>query len=185
MANLSAEVVKILQINPINRINFKIESILVNKEQMNKVAKAITNGFIEISIGNSGPNFAASYTSWKTRRQKPGQKKLIGKITINSGALHKPIGRAAIFHECVHALMDVAGYKPGMRRDEAVAYLADALFMATLKIRVTQVGNVGVLYNAANKLIASKKMLNKPGTILRWSDCDPLLAAIKAIPAYS
>lgn len=185
MINISAEVTKILKTNPVNRIDFKIDLISVNQNQMIRVANAIDNNLIEVNLGSSGTNFAASYTSWKTRKQIAGQQKMVGKITISENALHTQIGKAAIFHECIHALMDVAGYKPGMRKDEAVAYLADALYMETLKIKVSQIGLVGALYNAANKLINSKNMIKNPGTVLTWSDCDALLAAIKAIPEYS
>jgi hypothetical protein len=40
------------------------------------------------------------------------------------------MGRASIFHESVHALKDVKGWKvPSMQDEEVVAYLADAMYL--------------------------------------------------------
>jgi hypothetical protein len=40
------------------------------------------------------------------------------------------MGRASIFHESVHALKDVKGWKvPSMQDEEVVAYLADAIYL--------------------------------------------------------
>jgi len=83
--------------------------------------------------------------------------------------------------------MDVNNYKPTMHKDEIVACIAGTLYMAlSKKIIINNKGKVGAIYNATNAIIDSKKMLTKIGTILiKWSDCDELLKAIKAIPAYN
>ena len=56
--------------------------------------------------------------------------------------------------------------------------------MASEKIKLTNTGEVGNLYKAANAIIKSKKMLEKPGTVLQWSDCEALITAVKAIDVY-
>jgi hypothetical protein len=115
-----------------------------------------------------------------------GEKKLIGKITVKSAAVAKNvIGRAAIFHESVHALMDVNGSKITMHNDEVAAYLADALYLNFSG--VSQVGGgekEKAIFNAAFAIIKAKGLMKKTSVALRWDDCDALRDAIKAHGAY-
>lgn len=182
---LAMDVADVLRNASAHSVNFKVEDIAVTPTLMGQVAQQIERGAISVEIGNSGPNFGASYSSWKTRRVEPGQKKLTGKITVSRHALTTKVGRAAIFHESVHALRDVMTYKMKMQQDEAVAYLSDAIYMATEKVTVTNTGLVGALYKAAYALIDAKGMLANPGVKLTWPDLDPVVKAVAAIPAYS
>jgi len=176
-------VAAILRSAPARCVNFTVEGISVNPVQMEKVAREIIQSSVVIRLGSSG-SFDASYTSWKTRRPKAGEARKTGRITIRQKALTSAVGKAAIFHESVHALMDVAGYKPGMSKDEAVAYLADALFMNAQGASLTLTGPGKAIFQAASSLIASHNLLRKPGTILKWADFADLLSAIKASPLY-
>lgn len=186
--SLESSVATVLRDYPVSRVNFKIGNILINKAQMDKVAEAIINNSIEIKIGGSGPNFDAFYTSWKSLRQKPGEKKKIGEITVSQQAVKTVKGKGSIFHESVHALMDVSNYRPPpptMLNDEVFAYIAGALYMVMLNTKIADKGKEGAIYSAAYAIIDSKQMLRKTGTILKWSDCDALLEAVKAIPVYN
>ena len=184
--SLESGVAAVLRNDPVGRINFRIDNISICKAEMEKVAMAIDNNSIAIEKGNSGAHLGASYTSWKTRRPKAGEKKMIGKITVSSDNVVQTIlGKAAIFHESVHALMDVNNLKVPMHNDEVVAYIADAMYLAALAHKnFTGTKEVMAIFNAANALIKSKKLLSKPGAVLKWPDCDALRVAIKAHPAY-
>ncbi|MHC4269821.1 MAG: hypothetical protein ACYSTS_15320 [Planctomycetota bacterium] len=186
--SIKSNVAAVLRAFPVNRINFRINNILINKAQMDKVAKEIEKENIKIEIGGSGPNFSASYTSWKTRRFKPGEKKLIGKMTISQQAIKTVIEKSAIFHESVHALMDVSNYKPPPPinlNHEVFAYLADALYLALENRTAPKNVEVGDIYIEAYGIILSKKMLKKSGVILKWTDCDALRKAIKVTSGYN
>jgi len=166
-------------------VDFKVENVEVNPTLMGQVAQEIEKGSISVEIRSSGTRFAAHYSSLKTSRVEPGQRKLTGRISIGRQALTSKMGRAAIFHECVHALRDVRHYGMGMQQDEAVAYLADAIYMAADKITVNRTGDAKGLYDAAYALIDAKGMVANPGVELKWSDLGPLIAAVAAIPEYS
>lgn len=185
--SLEATIADVLRKDPARKINFKVDTIAVNRVQMEKVAKAIENGDIAVEADTTGPQLGAAYSSWKTRRTEEGEKKLLGKITVASeDVAKKVIGRAAIFHESVHALMDVNDSKITMHNDEVAAYLADALY---LKLSgVVQVGGGAqekAIFNAAFAIIDSNSLIRKAPVALRWDDCDALREAIKAHPAYS
>ena len=117
---------------------------------------------------------------------KPWEKRITGEITIKRQAISSKNGKAVIFHESVHALKDVCNYKlDNMQQDEALAYVADAIYMSFEKIKFPKTGLVGALYKELKALIDKHKMLVKPGTALQWTDCDKLILAVKAIPVYS
>ncbi|MBX2885442.1 MAG: hypothetical protein KTR32_36140 [Granulosicoccus sp.] len=183
---LRAEVVAVLRDSPVDRIKFNIGNITISKTEFEKVAKAIEKDDIAVVTGSSGPKLGASYTSWKTRRIKDGEKKMIGKITLGKGDVTKtPLGKAAIYHESTHALMDVSNHKIPMIDEEVIAYIADVMYLSALPYEnFTGTKQVMAIFNAANALIKSKKLLLKPSTVLKWSDCDELRLAIKAHPAY-
>jgi hypothetical protein len=185
--SLEASCAAILRNAPSDRVSIRIDVITVDKTQMEKVAKAIDSGDIAVEIGSSGSQLGASYSSWKGRRLDPGEKKLIGKITVGSNSVvSNVIGKAGVFHECVHALIDVAGIKVNMHNDEVIAYLADAMYLKASSM--TSVGGGPLekaIYAAAFKLIDDRKLMTMRGTQLSWSDCDALRNAIKAHPAYA
>lgn len=184
--SLETSCASILRNDPAGRISLQIDAVIVDKNQMEQVAKAIDKGDIAVEVGNTGSQLGASYSSWKTRRLDPGQKKLIGKITVGSAnVVNQVMGKAAVFHESVHALMDVRGIQVSMHNDEVIAYLADAMYLKASNL--TSVGGgpqEKAIYNAAFKLIDDRKLLTMRGTKLSWSDCDALRNAIKAHPAY-
>lgn len=184
--SLTSDVAAVLRDDPAGRINFKIETISVDKTQMESVAKAIENDDVAVETGSTGPQLGAAYSSWKGRRWEKGEKKRIGTITLGSADVpKKAVGKASIFHESVHALMDVKDIKVAMDNDEVVAYLADAMYLKATQTSVSGGALEMAIYNAAFKIVEDKKLLAKPGVVLKWSDCDALRAAIKAHPAYS
>ncbi|MFK7913440.1 MAG: hypothetical protein AB8B93_05960 [Pseudomonadales bacterium] len=183
--SIETSVAKILRTSPIQRINFKIEMVAVTPALLANVAKAIDDGRIAVVEGGSGPSFSASYTQLRTSRAASGNSGLIGRLTVGKQAPSTNLGKAAIVHESVHALVDLVPYKKlTMHKDEAIAYLADAIYMRALQVKLTNTGKVKALYDAAYALVDQKQLLTKPGTALKWDECQSLLAAIKAIPAY-
>ncbi len=183
--SLLSDVAGVLRKDPAGRISFKVDHIAVNKAQMERVAKAIEAQDIAIEIGSTGGQLGAAYSSFVHRRVAPGEKKLIGKITLgNAQVAATPLGKASIFHESVHALMDVSALKVGMHDDEVVAYLADAMYLRATHTTVRGGPAEMAIFNAAFALVDGHGMLAKPGVALTWKACDPLRNAIKAHPAY-
>lgn len=183
---LEADVANVLRTHPVDRISFKIETIAVNKTQMELVAKKIDSGDIAVTTGGAGPKLGAAYSSYVGRRVEVGEKKLIGKIALGGpGVVKTALGKAAIFHESVHALIDVSKVvKLPMQDDEVVAYLADAMY---LKSNHTNVGGGPLemaIFKAAFAIIDAHQMLIKQGVALKWTDCATLRDAINAHPAY-
>lgn len=165
--SLEASVASVLRQDPVGRIGFKVEMISVDKSQMESVAKAIEKRDVVVETGSTGPQLGAAYSSWKTRRLDPGEKKLIGKITLGSANVVKTsLGRAAIFHESVHALIDVKDLKVSMHNDEVAAYLADAMYLKATKTSISGGALERAIYDAAFRIIDVHKMLAKPGVIL-------------------
>ena len=183
--SLASSVAGVLRNPPVGHINFRVETIAIDKAHMESVAKAIDDGDILIETGSSGPQLGAAYSSYRSRRFAAGEKKLIGKITIGSaGVTTTPLGRAAIFHESVHALMDVKNLRVSMHDDEVVAYLADAVCLRSSKTTVSGGAPEMAIYKAAFAIVDARQMATKPGVALRWTDCDALRNAIRAHPAY-
>jgi len=183
--SLESDVASVLRNDPVGRISFRVENIAVSKAQMESVAKAIESQDIAIEVGGTGAHLGAAYSSFTGRRVAPGERKLIGKVTLGSAhVVRTPLGKAAIFHECVHALMDVKALKVSMHNDEVVAYVADAMYLRATRTGVTGGAAEKAIFDAAFALVDGRKMLAKPGVTLTWTDCDALRDAIKAHPAY-
>lgn len=184
--DIASEVAKVLRSVPANSINFTVANIAINKMRMELVAKAIEAQDISVEIGNTGSRLGAAYSSFVGRRLAAGEKKLIGRITLGSdGTVRSILGKASILHESVHALMDVCKIPvPSMQNDEVVAYLADALYLRATSTKVSGGAQEMAIFNAAFAIVDGHKMLAKPGTALKWGDCEALLNAIKAHPAY-
>jgi hypothetical protein len=184
--SLESNVATVLREAPVGRISFKVGTVAVDKLHMESVAKAIESQNIAVDTGSSGALLAASYSSFKSRRWDPGEKKLIGRMRIGSADIVKsPIGRAAIFHESVHAMVDVKDLKVTMQNDEVAAYLAESLFLKHNGTRIRADALAMAIYDEAFRVIETHKMLTKKNVALKWSDCDDLRDAIKAHPAYS
>ena len=183
--SIESDVTSVLRMGPVALISFRIDNIAVNKAQMESVAQAIERKDIAIEVAKTGGLLGAAYSSFTSRRWIPGEKKLIGRITLGSvNVVKTPLGKAAIFHESVHALMDVTGSKPTMQNDEVVAYIADALYLRATKTTISADPLEMAIFNAAFGLVDRHNMLAKPGVSLTWQNCDALRDAIKAHPAY-
>jgi hypothetical protein len=179
-----SSVADVLRNPPVGYISFKVDAISVNKAQMEAVATAIEKQDIAVEVASTGP-LGAAYSSFVSRRWRDGEKRLIGKITLSSADVVKTsVGKAAIFHESVHALMDVKGLKVSMHNDEVIAYLADAMYLKKTATNVSGGQLEMAIYKAAFKIIDAHKMLTKVGVTLKWTDCDALRDAIKAHPSY-
>jgi hypothetical protein len=183
--SLQSDVAGVLRNDPVGRIGFKVENIVVDKAKMESVAKAIESQDIAVEVGGTGAQLGAAYSSFTGRRVLPGEKKLIGKITLGSANVAKTaLGKAAIFHESVHALMDVQSHKLSMHNDEVVAYLADALYLRATKTAISGGAMEKAIFDAAFAIVDGRRMLAKKGVSLTWRDCDALRKAIQAHPAY-
>jgi hypothetical protein len=184
--SLESDVAQVLRAHPVDRISFTVEAVVIDRTQMDLVARAIEKQDIRVETGSTGSQLGAAYSSFVGRRFSAGEKKLIGKITLGSeGAIKSAVGKASIFHESVHALKDVKGWKvPSMQDEEVVAYLADALYLRANHTSVSGGVLEMAIYKAAFAIVDARSMLTKPGVLLKWTDCDPLRAAIKAHPAY-
>ena len=150
---LQLSVAAILKTRLVTKVNFSIEKAAINAHLMGKVAQALENDLINVKIGDSGEAFSHSYSSLKFSRIQPGQKKKIGEIEITRDSFCSGVGKAGIFHECVHALNDVCSYKLTQETDEVFAYLADTLYMMAGKITMPRSGKGAPLYAAAYKII--------------------------------
>jgi hypothetical protein len=183
---LESDVAGVLRSDPATRISFKVADIAVNKAQIERVAKAIESGDIALKVDNSETPFMANYTSLTGAVFKPGERKLIGRMTLrNDNVVRTPLGKSTIYHESVHGLISMIGAKPDEHQDEAVAYLADALYLRAARISVSfPIAQTKTLYDAAFALVDGRKMLQKPGMTLQWKDCKALVDAVKRHPAY-
>ncbi len=103
-------VAAVLISKPVDHVEFSIGNISINKTLMGMVQFAILFGNVEVKTGGSGENFEASYSSWRHRRKTPGKKAKIGEITIKQDAVANGTSKSVIFHECVHALIDICNY---------------------------------------------------------------------------
>jgi hypothetical protein len=183
--SLETDVAGVLRKDPVGRIAFSLEHVAVNKTQMELVAKAIDNGDVAVSLGSAG-NYDAAYSSFTDRRPESGQKKLIGEIRIRrTSVLRSPIGRAGIFHESVHALLDVKPQNLSRRHgDEVLAYIADSMYLKAAHTPISGDPPTMAIYDAAFAIITKHNMLTKHGIALKWDDCSDLLSAIDAHPDY-
>jgi hypothetical protein len=183
--SLESDVAQVLRAKPVDRISFKVHDIAIDKSHMEAVAKAIENQDISVGIGSTGSQLGAAYSSFVGRKFDAGEKKLIGQIKLSSeSVVREPVGKAAIFHESVHALMDVKKIKPpSMQDDEVVAYLADAMYLRANHTSVSGGALEMAIYNAAFAIVDARHMLTKH-VALKWTDCDALRDAIRAHPAY-
>ena len=183
--SLESDVAQVLRASPVDRIGFKVHDIVIDKSQMEAVAKAIDNQDIHVATGSTGSQLGAAYSSFVGRKFDPGEKKFIGEIKVSSeNVVQQPVGKAAIFHESVHALMDVKKIKPpSMQDDEVVAYLADAMYLRANGTTISGGKLEMAIYKAAFAMVDRRHMLTKY-VALEWSDCDALRDAIRAHPAY-
>jgi hypothetical protein len=184
--SIESDVAGVLRTGPAARIAYSLDHIAVNKIQMEFVAKAIDSGDVAIKITSVGGLLGAAYSSYRGRRPEAGQKKLIGEIALpRAGIVNDPIGKAGIFHESIHALLDVKPSSISVRNgDEALAYIGDAMYLKAANAAIRSSSTGMAIYTAAFAIIAKYKMLTKHGVALKWSDCDDLLDAINADPAY-
>jgi hypothetical protein len=189
--SLESSVAEVLRNDPAARISFKIDGMMrdrrieVDKTQMEGVAAAIEHQDVLVTVGDPG-GFGAAYSSWRTRRIEPGERRLIGKLTVrNVNVVNSVLGRAAVFHESVHALMDVNNYRVSMHDDEVIAYLADATYLKASNLTNLAGGPQELaIYAAAFALVDRRRLLATPGALLSAADCEDLRSAIRAHPLY-
>ncbi|NNF17428.1 MAG: hypothetical protein HKN70_11830 [Gammaproteobacteria bacterium] len=192
MTGHESRIAAVLRSDSANRVDFTIGESAVNKTLMDEVANAIEKGTVKIKLGSSGGGFRASYTSWKGRRPSPETTGRTGELTVNVGALPTMQGQVDVFHESVHALKDIQNYRIDRHQDEALAFLADTVFWLSLnkdlpahqQTSFPTSGEAAPIYQASNALVKAKDMLDKPGAILKWSECDGLVKAIRQVRGY-
>jgi hypothetical protein len=192
MTGSESLIAAVLRSNPAKRVNFSIDRCAVNKPMMENVADAIEFGSVRIQLGSSGLNYRAGYTRWLSHKPSPGTTGRSGRLTVRAGVWNTEQGKIDIFHESVHALKDILGWKINRLQDEAIAFLADTLFWLSLNMNLPSqqktafpaTGDAAAIYDASRALVKSKDMLAKPGTALRWSECATLIKAIKEHPDY-
>lgn len=184
--SIQADVAAVLRNDPSDRINFTVDNVTVNRKQMESVALAVEAGDIAVETEGAGSALGAGYSSYVHRQWKEGEKKLIGKISLaGPNTVKSNVGKAAIFHECVHALKDVKSFKVTMQDDEVVAYIADALYMKANKTNASATSEEDKkILVAARALVDQHKMLERPGVTLTWKQCDALRDAIKTNTKY-
>ena len=181
--SLESDVVNVLRTDPAGRIAYSLERSAVNRTQMELVAKAIESGDIVVEIGPPDTKFDANYSTYRNRRLDPGEKKIIGKIVVRHASVtSRPIGRAGVFHESVHALADIRQDNISVHNgEEALAYIADAMYLRATKTTVSGSPEAVAIYKAAFEIVDERKMLTKSGVTLKWSDCDDLIKAITVV----
>jgi hypothetical protein len=183
--SLESYVASVLREDPVGKISFQVGMVTVDKHHLEKVAKAIESKNVQVGTGDTGQQLAAVYSSWKGRRWDPGEVRALGRITLGKAdAVKSKVGRASIFHECVHALVDVDDLKVTMHNDEVAAYLSEAIYLRDTNTRFTGSALVMAIYEAAWAIVDAHKMLKRKGVKLSWDDCDELRTAIKAHPSY-
>ena len=183
--SLESDVAQVLRVQPVDRISFKIEHVAIDKTQMDLVAKAIEKQDISVVTGGPGSQLGAAYSSFVGRRFSAGERKLIGRITLGSeSVVRSALGKASIFHESVHALKDVKGWKvPSMQDEEVVAYLADALYLRANHTNVWGRTRDGHIQGG----VRDRRCTQHADEARRHSQMDRLrraAPAIKAHPAY-
>lgn len=160
---------------PANQINFFVDHLHVSPAGMRKVGEAILVGSITVERGDTGSHLGAAYTPHKNILS------LSHETRIDTIA-----GRAAIFHEGVHALVDMKKIRNFTAlQDEVAGYLGDALYMRILNaIPTTKDLQDKAIYDAAYDIIERYQMRYKPGVKLTAAEYAPLAQALKQHGAY-
>ena len=101
-------------------VNFSLEGFTVSGARLKGVAAAVGDGRIGVEVGNTGPNFAAAYSTGPDRH-----------FTLGKSEFQPDDNwRSQIVHEAVHAAFDLAGEHPPNEIDEAAAYLGETAWFS-------------------------------------------------------
>ena len=170
------KVADILRLPMIDKIDFVLadDYLEVSPRRLRQVADAIEKGRIDVVVADTGSLLGAAYSPHSDR------------MTLRSAQVpDSGLGRSDIVHESVHALVDLFRYtKATELSDEVAAYLAQALFMRSIGLKVTG-GEAKAIFDAAIAIIDGHKLGKGKQVRLRGSDYLPLRRVVHAHPAYS
>jgi hypothetical protein len=158
-------------------VNFSLEGFTVSGARLKGVAAAVGDGRIGVEVGNTGPNFAAAYSTGPDRH-----------FTLGKSEFQPDDNwRSQIVHEAVHAAFDLAGEHPPNEIDEAAAYLGEtAWFSAGGLARIVSAPDAAArIYGAASTIEARLNLHTTPGQRLQRNQVQDLIAAINGHPGYA
>lgn len=158
----------------LTRIDFKYEHLEISGKQFKALAKAVRDGRVTVKFGDTG-SMGAAYTPRKNLMS------LKGDNLMNTRA-----GRAAVVHEGVHAIVDMSKAKGLMVvDDEAVAYIADTIYMANAGMNSVNTDAASQrIYDATYALVDKFKLRYKKGRKIHKKHCKALIDAIAQHPHY-
>ena len=161
----------------IRAIDFSLEGFAVSGARLKDVAAAILDGRVGVAVGETGPNFAAAYSTGPDRH-------------FTMGAYRSQPDdnwRSQVVHEAIHAAFDLAKEKPPNEIDEAAAYLGETIWFRAggLGRTVTAPDAAAAIYGAANRIVARLDLHARPGQRLRREQVQELIAAINGHPGYA
>ncbi len=161
----------------LDAVNFSVEGFTISGARLKGVAAAVGDGRIDIEVGNTGPNFAAAYSTGPNRHFTLGQ----SQFQPNDN------WRSQIVHEAVHAAFDLAAEHPPNEIDEAVAYLGETVWFRAggLARIVTAPDAAARIYGAASEIESRLSLHTKSGQRLSRDQVRDLVAAINGHPGYA
>ena len=163
----------------IAKIDFYMEDLHISPRGLREVGDAIRNRRIKVELSKSSDaasKIGALYTPARDI------------MSFGSTAIIDVFDRAAIVHEGVHALIDMMMYR-GLKAldDEAVAYIADAIYLAAEKTgyNYSKIDLQGRnLFGSAARLVKKKNMVRKKGVRLTRADLDELRRGVHEHESY-
>ena len=158
-------------------VNFSLEGFSVSAAKLKGVAAAVGDGRVGVEVGNTGPNFAAAYSSGPNRH-----------FTLGKSEFQPDDNwRSQIVHEAVHAAFDLGGEHPPNEIDEAAAYLGETVWFRAggLARIVTAPDAAAKIYGAASEIEARLNLHTRPGQRLTRDQVQDLIAAINGHPGYA
>jgi hypothetical protein len=171
------KVADVLRQPQIDKIDFVLvdDALDVSPERLKKVGDAIESLRIDVAVNSSGSLLSAAYSPHSN-------KMTLGDIQVPD----RMLGRAAIVHESVHALVDLCKYtKATELSDETAAYLAEVIFLRATNSWVSGGATAMAIYNAADQIVTTHKLGKGKRVQLKWTDYLPLRKAIHGHAAYS
>lgn len=163
----------------IGKIDFSLDTFRVDPEGYRRLAVLVQGESLKVDPvdGNEGSRLSAAYT--------PG----LDKISVPTNLDMTTVAhQSTIIHEMTHALVDYHVYKTSELMDEAIAYIASAVFAAALgrTISSSDAQSKAILV-AADAVVAKRKMATTRGVKLKATDADvkALTDAIAAHPSYN
>jgi hypothetical protein len=174
---LQQAVAAVLRRTEINKIDFFLEKdfLEVSPKRLREVGDAIEKGRIEVVVNGTGSMLSAAYSPH-------GNTMTLGDWNVAD----RPVGRSAIVHESVHALVDLFLCKQTTElSDEAAAYLAEVIFLRATKTWVKGDAAAMAIYNTADQIVKTHKLGQGKQVRLKWGHYAPLRDAVRGHPAYS